>query len=372
MESVIQIQPYFDDEEEKELLNVIRSTWVIEHSKTEEMEEMWRSYTNSPYAIAVSNGTVALLMCILASDIGYSSIKGSHEDEVIVPNISFVATANAVILAGAKPVVVEVNEANLHINLDEIEKAITPNTKAIIPVHLYGDSVEMDKLNELAQKHNLIVIEDAAQALGVTYKDQHAGTFGDFSIFSLYGNKTITSGEGGVILCKTKENFEKLFRLKNHGRLERSTFIHEEIGYNFRFTDLQAAIGVAQMKKIDWIIKRKQEIYDHYFEALKNHPAIRFSPISDDVNHTHWFTNIMVDDAESVGAILKDQKIQTRQLFYPFHQQPGFRGIGDRVRFASNSYDVSERLYKQFLSLPSSVQITEEELNRVVNALISL
>ena len=185
MESVIQIQPYFDDEEEKELLNVIRSTWVIEHSKTEEMEEMWRSYTNSPYAIAVSNGTVALLMCILASDIGYSSIKGSHEDEVIVPNISFVATANAVILAGAKPVVVEVNEANLHINLDEIEKAITPNTKAIIPVHLYGDSVEMDKLNELAQKHNLIVIEDAAQALGVTYKDQHAGTFGDFSIFSL-------------------------------------------------------------------------------------------------------------------------------------------------------------------------------------------
>lgn len=369
MDPILQIQPYFDEDEVCELLKVMQSTWLIEHDKTKELEAMWKNYTGSSYAMAVSNGTAALLMCLLASDVGCISMKGTSKDEVIVPNISFAATINAVILAGAKPVVVEVNESTLHIDFDEVERNITRKTKAIIPVHLYGDAVAMDELCAIAQKYNLVVIEDAAQALGVRYKGRHAGTFGDFSVFSLYGNKIVTSGEGGIILCKTQEQFEKLFRLKNHGRLDRSTFIHEEVGYNFRFTDLQAAIGVAQMKKLNWILKRKKEIYDYYCENLRENPAISFSPILVNVSHSHWFDNICVKDAEQVQKRLGELKIQTRRLFYPFHLQPGFKKAEDRIRFTSQSFSISEKLYGRFLSLPSFVQITKEELDRVIGAL---
>ena len=215
---IVQIEPWIDKSELKQLKRVIKNTYVTEHELTKEFESMIKDLTKSKYVISMTNGTVALYCCLKALGIG-------ENDEVIVPNLTFIASANAVIMANAHPVFCDIDEETFCIDPKKIEALITPSTKAIMPVHLYGQSADMEAIMQVAEKHNLKVIEDAAQGVGVTFNGKHTGTFGEMGILSFYGNKTITCGEGGVVLTNCKELRDKVYQLKNHGRLQKGTFL---------------------------------------------------------------------------------------------------------------------------------------------------
>ncbi len=352
-----QIQPWIDEEELKEVTEVMKSTWITEAKKTEKFEEMFKELTNAKYAYAFSNGTMTLFTALKILGIG----KG---DEVIVPSITFTATINPVIFAGAKPIIVDVNKETVCMDADLIEAKITPKTKAIMPAHLYGQIADMEKIMKLAKKHNLFVIEDAAQAVGVKFNGKHAGTFGDYGSFSFYGNKTITTGEGGMIVTNDKKLAEEAYKFKNHGRLEKGKFIHESIGLNFSFTEMQAAIGIAQMRKLPKIIQRKNEIRNLYMKELSNVPGVKFPKIDSRCTPVHWFTNIIVEDAEKLCEELKKEEIQTRRFFYPIAKQPCYKDFNFAGKFENADY-----LYKHGLSLPSSVIISDEDIYKVCMAI---
>jgi perosamine synthetase len=344
-----QIEPWIDDNELKHLKRIIDSTYVVEHELTKEFESIVKKHTGAKHAIAMTNGTMALYSCLLALGI-------KSGDEVIVPNMTFIATSNAVLMAGAKPVLCEIDESTLCIDVKEIEKKITDKTKAIIPVHLYGQSCDMPKIVELAKKYNLKVLEDAAQGVGVFLNNQHVGTFGDCGILSYYGNKTITCGEGGVVLTDSDDIAKKCYRLKNHGRDKKGIFKHEHIGYNFCFTEMQAAIGISQMEKLERIISKKESFHNTYRHFLKNVGDIKFFNFEENIKPVHWFTSIRTKYRDELSDFLKENGIQTRMFFYPLNLQPCYKHMN------FDKFEISEKIYGEGLSLPSSYNMTSEEL----------
>lgn len=358
---IIQIQPWIDNSEMEQIKRVIESTFITEAQLTKEFESMTRDLTKSPHAIAMTNGTVALYCCLKALDIGPG-------DEVIVPNLTFIATANAVIMAGATPVFCEVKKDTFCIDVQWAERLITPKTKAIMPVHLYGQSADMDEIMAFAKSFRLKVVEDAAQGVGVKFKGQHTGTFGDMGILSYYGNKTITCGEGGVVLTKDDHLATKAYRLKNHGRDTKGIFIHEHIGFNFAFTEMQAAIGVAQMHKLPKIISRKAEIQRRYASEIPEQGGLRHVYIDPRCEPVFWFTSLLVPDATDAEIKLKAKGIQTRRFFYPLHMQPCYRGV---IK-TDHKFPISEAVYNSGLSLPSSYTLTDEEQATVIRELKGL
>jgi len=246
-------------------------------------------------------------------------------DEVIVPDMTFIATANAVIMAGAKPIFCDVYPDTFCIDVERAEGTISEHTKAIIPVHLYGQSADMVKIKILAHKYNLRIIEDAAQGIGVTFENRHVGTFGDLGVLSFYGNKTITCGEGGMVLTNDDELASKCYRLKNHGRDKKGIFVHEDIGYNFSFTEMQAAVGISQMKKLSKIISRKKVIHELYRRALANLDRLLPVHIDTRTEPVYWFTSFLSDDVDELSKYLLESDIQTRRFFYPLHLQPCYK-----------------------------------------------
>jgi len=329
---IIQIQPWIDELELSELKKVVDSTFVTEHDLTEEFEAMTRELTGSKHALAVCNGTMALFCCLKALNIGPG-------DEVIVPNMTFIATANAVILAGAKPIFCEIREDTFCIDTGRAEELVNENTRAIIPVHLYGQSADMDEVISFARKHDLKVIEDAAQGVGVRFNGRHTGTFGEMGILSYYGNKTITTGEGGMILTDDDALARICYRLKNHGRDAKGIFIHEHIGFNFSFTEMQAAVGIAQMKKLSAIIQKKKEIYQRYMDELSGLERFRPVHIDERCEPVFWFTSFLSDDTDELAKFLLENGIQTRRFFYPLHLQPCYKEIDG---LAASSYLLQE------------------------------
>ena len=351
-----QIEPWIDHEELEQLKRVIDSTFVVEHDLTTEFEKKICDLTGSKYAVAITNGTAALYCCLKALDIGPG-------DEVIVPNMTFIASANAVIMAGAIPVFAEIRQDTFCIDMDKAEKYITSQTKAIMPVHLYGQSVEMESVLKFAKKHNIKVIEDAAQGVGVKYKKQHVGTFGDVGILSFYGNKTITCGEGGVILTDNRELRNKCYRLKNHGRDGKGTFKHQHIGFNFCFTEMQAAIGISQLNKLPKIIQKKNEIRELYYKRLSTlSPLLQPVTILDKCEPVHWFTSFLCSDKKGLMNYLWSHKIQSRDFFYPLNRQPCYTNEVKK----NGSYDISMKIYEQGISLPSSYGLSLKDQERVI------
>lgn len=350
-----QIEPWIDDAELIELKRVIHSTFVVEDKLTKEFEDMTKELTGSKHAIAYANGTLALFACLKALKIGPG-------DEVIVPNLTFIATASAVIMAGAKPVFCDIRNDTFGVDVDKLELLITPKTKAIIPVHLYGQSADMESVMEIAQNYNLKVVEDAAQGVGVKFNGKHVGTFGDLGILSYYGNKTITCGEGGIILTNNDELAIACYRLKNHGRDKKGIFVHDHIGFNFSFTEMQAAIGIAQMKKLPKIIEKKQKIYDKYLNDLTG--LERFRPVFIDKRSSpvFWFTSFLSDDVDAISKSLLENGIQTRRFFYPLHFQPCFNDLKNNKQ----TFEISEKIYGQGISLPSSYNLSVEDQNFVI------
>jgi perosamine synthetase len=355
---IAQISPWIDDDDIREVCEAIKSTYVTENVANEQFQSMLKDLTGAKHVVSMANGTLALYAALLSLDIGVG-------DEVIVPDLTFIATANAVIMTGATPIFCDVNPDSFFIDLDIIPKLIGSNTKAIIPVHLYGVSGNINALKELADSYGVRVIEDAAQGVGVRVNGRHVGTFGDIGVLSFYGNKTITTGEGGACLTESDEIAKRLYQLKNHGRSSKGTFIHETIGFNFSFTDIQAALGVSQLRKLSKIIKRKKEIHDYYYDSLNNTPLEQIKH-GEEISPVYWFTSFLADNSELLASYLLERGVQTRRFFYPLHLQPCFKhfpNFTQRIR----EYPVSENLYERGISLPSACQITQQELYTVTS-----
>jgi perosamine synthetase len=354
---IVQIEPWVDANELRELTRVIDSTFLVEHELTREFERMTAQLTGAKHAVAVCNGTMALFTCLKAMGIG-----PGHE--VIVPNFTFIASANAVILAGAVPVLCEVREDTFCIDVAHAEELITGRTKAIMPVHLYGQSADMPEVMAFAKRHGLQVLEDAAEGIGVRYEGRHVGIFGEMGILSYYGNKTITCGEGGIVLTNDDALAKSAYRVKNYGRDRKGTYIHETIGFNFSFTDLQAAIGIAQMKKLPAIVSKKRGIHDRYVKELQG--VERFRPVHVDprCEPVFWFTSFLCEDPEALSLFLRGRNIQTRRFFLPLHQQPCYSD-GKYIRVAGD-FRISESIYRQGISLPSSYSLTEDDQSYVI------
>lgn len=352
---------------EKELLYVtecVLTGWVSSAGKfVTRFEQMFAEFCGTDYAIAVSNGTTALHVSLLALGIGPG-------DEVIVPTLTFIATANAVAHTGGRPVFVDSEITTWNIDPDKIEEAITPRTKAIIPVHLYGHPADMDRILHIASKHGLAVIEDAAEAHGACYKEKKVGGIGDIGIFSFFGNKIITTGEGGMVVTNDADLAKKIRMLRDHGMDPNHRYLHPILGYNYRLTNIQAAIGVAQLEKIETILKLKKEIANLYSNAFVTITGITMPPKASWAENVYWLYSIIIDEEkfgfnrDAVMAILKDNGIDCRPLFIPCHLQP--------IYTTGQLLPVATKLAEKGLSLPSSANLTIENIKRITDLIIDM
>ena len=266
-----QSEPVFGGNELRYLSDVIQSGWISSKGKYVDLfEKKFANFTSSKYCLSTSNGTTALQLAI-------TSLKLKKNDEIIVPDYTFVSPINAIIHAGCKPILADVDKTSLCINLKSIKKVVTKNTKAVILVHLYGNTNELDKISNYCKNKNIRLIEDCAEAFGTTFKKTHVGNFGECGTFSFFGNKTISTGEGGMIIFKKKHQYLLAKKLRDHGMNSNTKYWHDEIGFNFRLTNLQAAIGCAQLEKAKFFVKKKIDIFKRYKKNLKDISYISFA-----------------------------------------------------------------------------------------------
>jgi perosamine synthetase len=349
--------PFFDDHEIELLTECIVTGWVSSAGAfVTQFENMVANYCGMKYAVSCSSATSGLHLALLAHNIGPG-------DEVLVPSLTFIATANAVSYTGAKPIFIdsEINTWNINPNL--ISDAITPRTKAIIPVHLYGHPADMDTINDISNKHNLIVIEDAAEAQGAKYKNRMVGSLADVAVFSFFGNKIITTGEGGMIVTDDAKIAEKCRILRDHGMSKDRRYWHEVIGYNYRLTNMQAALGVAQMGKIDKIISRKKEIAAEYNLYLEGVEGVTLPANADWADNVYWLYTILIDSSISGCEIdelmleLQQQGIDSRPVFPPVHKQP--------VYDTGLILPIAEKISLYGISLPSAPEIRNKNILKI-------
>lgn len=353
-------EPFLGEKELEYVSDCIISNWISSTGKyVTRFEDLFAEYCGSKYALATSNGTTALHLALLALGIG-------EGDEVIVPSFTFIATANAVSYTGAKPVFVDSESETWNIDPAEIKKAITPRTKAIIPVHLYGHPADMDPILELARLHKLAVIEDAAEAHGAEYKGKKVGGLGVIGVFSFFGNKIITTGEGGMVVTNDSELAQRMKLYRDHGMSPTKRYWHTVLGYNYRLTNIQAAIGVAQIERIDSIITIKLDIAKRYQKQLEGIEGINLPPQAKWAKNVYWLYSILVNkdfgiSRDDLIEELKLRGIDTRPLFPPLHKQP--------IYDTGQCLKVSEDLSQIGLSLPSSAGLQIHEVDRVCGAI---
>ncbi|MFH1453710.1 MAG: DegT/DnrJ/EryC1/StrS family aminotransferase [Armatimonadota bacterium] len=347
--------PDIGEEEAKAAYDVVMSGWLGEGKKVKEFEKAFADYMGVKYAAACSNGTVALHMILLAYGIGPG-------DEVILPSLTFVSTATSLMYAGVKPIFAEIKKDTFNIDPGDIEKRITPRTKAVTVVHYGGQPADMDEIRKICGKHNLILIEDSAEAHGAEYKGRCAGSLGDVSVFSFTCTKIITTGEGGLILTNNKDIHDKIKLLRNHGQT--APYRHEILGYNYRFNDVQAAIGLEQLKKLDKIFKTKNENAKYLSEKLNKIKGIKTPYKAPDRTHPFMIYSVLLDEEliskrDTILKYLHDNKIQARAYFPPAHMQPVFAHLG----YKEGDLPVTESVWKRIISLPFGVRITEEDMD---------
>lgn len=337
-----QFTPCLGQEELKHLTDCVNNNWITAGNKVKQFEAAVADKHQVEHTVAMCNGTQALWAIFQAID-----IKGF---EVIIPDFTFIATAGAVSWAGGIPVFADINKDTLQIDPKEVEGLITVRTRAIMPVNIFGKNYEVEAIRGIAQKHGLIIIEDAAQAFGVSYKDKMAGTFGLASMISFYGDKCITTSEGGMVLTDDDVLYEKVLRLKNQGNLKTGSFINETLGTNLRMSDLHAAVGLGQLEKFDWIVRRKLEVYQSYREH-----GVKLLPMESGEIPFRIVT--FVEDAEATRLKMAEHDIECRRIFYPMHLQPYYKDDSD----CPNSIWA----YQHGLALPSSVLLKENEIEEV-------
>jgi perosamine synthetase len=352
-----QMAPWFGAEEKRAVAEYIDSGgWLTEFRKTAEFEHMIAEYAGCRHAIAVTSGTAALFCALVGCGIGPG-------DEVIVPDFTMIATANAAVLAGAKPVFVDIDSSNLCVDLNAAEMAITRRTRAILLVSINGRAPDMSKAGALAARYSLTLIEDAAQSFGSRHCGKALGTFGLAGVYSFSPMKIISTGQGGAVVTDDSEIAERIRRFKDSGRLRGGIDHHESIGYNFKFTDLQAVVGIEQMKKLEWRVQRKKNIFALYRSELAGLEGLNLID-TDLCETTPWFIDVLVANRtvrEALMSHLKKSGIQTRPFYPPLHSQPAY---DLKMRSA-----VAEEIAARGLWLPSSTFLSDDEIHDICDAI---
>ncbi len=354
MSNVFLDDPNLGDLEKKYLTKAIDSNFVsVVGPFVPEFEEKFAQYIGAEKAVSTQSGTAALHMALYELGI-------KEGDEVIVPSLTFIATINPVLFVGAKPVIVDVDPITWNIDSQEIRKAITKKTKAIIPVHLYGSVCNIEEIIEIAQENNLFVIEDATESLGATYKNRQTGTFGDFGCFSFNGNKLITTGGGGMIVSNNQKQAEHIKFLVNQARNTSKGYYHPEVGFNYRMTNIEASLGLAQLERIDKFLEKKRKFRRIYQEIFNDLSYIKFQEESNNASGSWWLTCIKIEkniDISNLMIKLKEKGIPTRRIFIPASEMPYLK------KFSKPCPNVYE-IYNQGICLPSSTLNEEEDIRK--------
>ena len=348
-------QPCLNGNEYKYLMDAFLSTWISSTGRyVTQFEEGFSAYCGKKYGVATSNGTTALHLALAALGVGIG-------DEVIVPDLTFAATINAVIYTGAVPIVVDIEEDSWCISPKAIADAITPRTKAVIPVHIYGQPCNMDEICKIAEDNNLYIVEDCAEAHGAEWKGKKVGSFGIISCFSFFGNKVVTTGEGGMCVTDSRELNEKMRVLRDHGMSKQRRYYHEVVGFNYRMTNLQAAIGAAQIEHIDDILGWREELEEQYRTEFRKSDEIIFQRKDlEGRKKIAWLVSILVDDnkRDAVMEKLKDNGIDVRAFFIPLSEMDIYK------KYARNCA-VSKKISKMGLNLPTTYEMDIEKIHKI-------
>jgi perosamine synthetase len=355
-------QPSITQKEIDFVNDAVKSTWISSiGAYIDQFEREFAKFCGSKYGICVSNGTVAIHLALLGYKIG-------EGDEVIIPDLSFVATANAVIHSGATPVFVDIDPFNLCIDPAKIEAAITPRTKAIMPVHLYGHPCDMEKIMAIAKKHNLLVIEDAAEAHGARAYGKTVGSWGNCATFSFYGNKNITTGEGGIITTDDPELNARCRYLRDHAMSKEKRYWHTEVGYNYRMTNIQAALGCAQLERVSELMAKKEQLFKWYSARLSEVPGVVLNKTSPWATNSYWLICLEYEGwtteekRDEFMKRLRADGVDSRPFFYPMSDMP-------YLNIAANT-PVSHDVYKKGINIPTFFDLTEEQVDFVSAAII--
>jgi perosamine synthetase len=345
-------RPYLTGKERQNVVACLDSTWISSRGEfIEEFERQFANFVGVPHATSVCNGTVALHLALLAIGVGPG-------DEVIVPTLTYVASANMIAATGATPVFVDSIQDTWQLDPSAVERAITSRTKAVMVVHLYGGSCDMAAICRICKDNGILLIEDCAEAFGTYYEDTHVGTFGDVATFSFFGNKTITTGEGGMVICKDAQVLELAYHLKTQAVSPTREYWHDMLGYNYRMTNICAAIGVAQLEHAEYILAKKRELAKWYDNCLAGLPVKRQAepPHS---RHSWWLYSILVapELRDPLRQHLRDASVETRPLFPPVHAFPHYK--------SGLTFPVAENISKSGLSLPSYPDLTESEVRMI-------
>lgn len=360
--------PFLSGNEKKYLLDCVESNWISSAGKyIREFEEKFSRYCGCQYGSTVTNGTTALHLAVAVLGLA----KG---DEIIMPSFTIASTAFAALYNGAKPVFVDSQKDTWNIDPAQIEKKITKRTKAIMPVHTYGHPCDMDAILRIARKHKLFVIEDAAEAHGAEYKGQKVGSFGDLACFSFYGNKIITCGEGGMVVTNHQKLKEKCDYLKNLGFLKEKRYWHLDLGFNYRMTNMQAALGLAQFEKIDELVQMRRNNARLYNSLLKDIPGITLPTERSDCKNVYWMYSILVGkefgmSREELMQKLYDKGIESRTFFIPLHNQPIFKKLSISSR---GDYKVANDIGRRGFYLPSGSGLKKEEIEYICRTIKEL
>lgn len=354
-------KPQIDKEEKQAVISALDSGFLAQGPRVEEFEKDFASFVGTKYAVATSSGTTALYIALLALGIGPG-------DEVITSPFTFIASANSILYTGAKPVFVDIKEDDFNIDPLKIEEKITNKTKAIMPIHLYGQPADMEKILEIAQKHNLFIIEDACQAHGAKYKEKMAGSLGDVGCFSFYPTKNMTTGEGGIITTNDQEVCEKAQMLRAHGSKER--YYHDILGFNFRMTDIGASIGIEQLKKLPLFNKKRQENAQKLKEGLKNIKGIITPQEIRGKEHVfHQYTIRVTSEyktsRDNFAKALEEKGIGTGIHYpLPIHKQELYINLGYK-----DPLPVSEKMAQEVISLPCHPSVTKEDISYITQTI---
>ncbi len=358
--------PEIKGNEWKYIKECLDTNWVSSAgSYVDKFEKDFKNYLKIKKSVVTSNGTTALYLALKVLEIG-------EGDEVIVPSFTFISPVNTIKYVGAEPVFVDVCKDTYVMDVQKVEELITSKTKAILPVHLYGHPVDMDRLIYTAEKHNLYIIEDATESLGCLYKDRYVGTIGDIGCFSFNGNKLITTGAGGMLVTNNEKWGENAKFLSTQAKVtnENKSFYHPETGYNFRMPNILAAMGCAQLENIDEYIKIKRENAAYYNELLKDVKGIALPIEKEWAKNVYWLYSIVVEDEYGINRdqlikILAENKIESRPFFMPVHEMPPY------VDCKHGNLPVTEELSRKGINLPSSVGLTKEEIEKVCEVISS-
>jgi perosamine synthetase len=362
------IKPALDGNELEYVTDCIKTGWISSQGAyVTKFEDCFGRYVGVPNVLAVSNGTNALHLALVALGLG-------ADDEIIVPNFTFIAPVNAILYVGAKPVLVDVDPETWTIDVELIEKAITKKTKAIVPVHLYGQPASLKRIYEIAQNNNLLVIEDCAEALGSFFDGKHVGTHSDAATYSFYGNKTVTTGEGGVVTFKRKVDLEYARLLRDHGMSKERRYWHEYIGFNYRMTNIQAAIGVAQMERVDAFVEKKRVIAESYSSLLKNIKGITLPSDVGPVINSFWLYTIYLCEeiCHKRDALIQEllyAGVETRPTFFPANLMPPYKSL---TYVKSINKDYSLLAGNSGICLPSSFDLKLSDIERIYNIIKSV